>query len=250
MTISTFARGILTASFLAVLTAASTCFAQFSSKGPGMDPRLTRYFGDHKSFSTKVEMEAQEASKGSASMVMNLLMLEGKMRMEMDMAQVKSAQMPANAAAQMKQMGMDKVTIISRPDKKLNWMIYPGLKAYTETPMTSDQLAGAASTNKIEIISLGKETIDGHPCEKRKLITTDETGKKHEALVWNATDLKDFPIQMQMNDSDATVVMKYKETKFEKPDSKLFEAPDGLTKYDSLQGMMQAEMMKRMGAPN
>jgi len=39
------------------------------------------------------------------------------------------------AAAQMKAMGMDKMIAISRPDKKVTYLVYPGLNAYLEMPL-------------------------------------------------------------------------------------------------------------------
>jgi hypothetical protein len=246
MNIFTNVRATLTGCMLGLLTA-GTCFAQAPGGMPGMDANLSKFFGDHKSFSSKAEMEMKGTPQGDTTMTMNFLLLEGKMRMEIDMGQMKSAQIPAEAIAQIKKMGMDKMTVVTRPDKKITWMIYPGLQSYAETAMTSAQIAGIESTNKIEKTSLGKETIDGHPCEKNKVVTTDADGKKHEAIVWNATDLQDFPVQMQVSSPQAEVLMKYKDIKLEKPDSKLFEAPSDFKKYATMQEMMQTEMMKRMG---
>ena len=41
--------------------------------------------------------------------------------------------------------------------------------------------------------------------------------------------------------------MLFKNISFTKPAASLFEPPSGFTKYDSLQTMMQTEMMKKMG---
>jgi hypothetical protein len=41
--------------------------------------------------------------------------------------------------------------------------------------------------------------------------------------------------------------MLFKNISFDKPADSLFAPPADFTKYDSVQSMMQAEMMKRMG---
>ena len=111
--------------------------------------------------------------------------------------------------------------------------------------MSDKEVADAGKDYKMEKTSLGKETIDGHPCEKNKVVATNEKGEKHEVTVWNATDLKDFPIQMQMPDeqSGTSILMKFKNVKLGKPDAKLFDAPTGLTKYDDTQSLMKARRL-------
>jgi len=38
----------------------------------------------------------------------------------------------------------------------------------------------------------------GRPsCVKNKVIVTDDKGDKHESTVWNATDLKNFPVKIE-----------------------------------------------------
>ena len=49
----------------------------------------------------------------------------------------------------------------------------------------------------METTELGKDTVDGHPCVKNKVIVTDNEGSKHESTVWNATDLKNFPVKIE-----------------------------------------------------
>jgi hypothetical protein len=113
--------------------------------------------------------------------------------------------------------------------------------------MSAEDVADLEKTYKVEKTLLGKETLDGHPCEKNKVGVVDGKGGKQEATVWNATDLKDFPIQMQMNQPEATVIMTYREIQFARPDQKQFEAPSGFTKYDSMEKLMEGAMAKMVG---
>jgi hypothetical protein len=173
--------------------------------------------------------------------------LEGKSRFEMDMTEMKGGNTPAQAAAQMKQMGMDKITTISRPDTKTTILIYPGLQAYVENPITDTNAVKAASDFKSQTTELGKETVDGHACVKNKVVVTDTAGKSYESTVWNATDLKNFPIKIETSTGGQTTTMLFKDVKFDKPAAAQFEPPSDYKKYDNMMTMMQEEMMKRMG---
>ena len=126
-------------------------------------------------------------------------------------------------------------------------MVYPGLNSYVEMRMKETKKQAMTKEPKITSTTLGKENVDGHPCVKNKLVITDESGKPQEMVVWNATDLKNFPIQMEMKEQDATITTKFKDIKFGRPDSKLFDPPAGYKKYGSMQELQQAMMQKMMG---
>jgi hypothetical protein len=100
--------------------------------------------------------------------------------------------------------------------------------------------------SEIEITELGKETVDGHSCVKNKAVVTDQQGVKHEFTVWNATDLKNFPVKVEMNEQ-GSATMTFRGINFSKPDANLFVPPTRYTKYGSIQEMMQAVMMKNIG---
>lgn len=214
-------------------------------QGPFVSNSVLKLFGDHKAFTANLEIKAEGPSNPNMTMPGKLAFDSGKSRFEMDLG--KSSMVPAEAVAQMKAMGMDQMVAISRPDKKAQILVYPGLKAYAEMPMAETDAAKSDKDIKMEITEIGKETLEGHDCVKNKAVITDEEGKKHEAMVWNAADLKKFPVKIQQQDQGKNVTMLFKDVKFEKPDQALFDPPAGFTKYDSMQTMMQQEMMKRMG---
>jgi hypothetical protein len=164
----------------------------------------------------------------------------------MDLSDLKGAPLPPQAAAQMKQIGMDKMSTITLPDQSALYIVYPNMKAYAQMSMPN-QDSNTNSDFKVETTELGKETVDGHPCIKNKAVVTDDKGVKHEFVVWNATDLKKFPVKLQMEEQGQQVTMLFKDIKLAKPDSAQFDPPADFKKYDSLQAMMQEEIMKRMG---
>jgi hypothetical protein len=215
--------------------------------GPNFGGSMSKLFGDNKAFSTAVEIQAKDGAAGDTTIPGKLAFDDGKSRFEMDMLKMKNSKMPPGAMEQMKAMGMDKMVVVSRPDKKTSYMIYPGLSAYAEMPLKESESADAVNKLKVETTELGKETVDGHPTVKNKVVVTDEKGKKQEFIAWNATDLKSFPVKLEMSERGATVTMLFTSVKLAKPDAKEFDAPASMKRYDDMMTLMQEEMMKKMG---
>lgn len=222
---------------------AFTASAQFGSSGPGtgISGAMLKLFGETKSFSAKAEARVlDKEQKEISTMPMTLALLDDKLRAEMDLTQAKSSMIPAEAAGMMKQAGMDKMITIVRGDKKVSLLCYPGAQAYAEVPFSESESADT----KVESTEVGKETIDGHPCVKVKLSSTDSKGRPQEAFVWQATDLKKFPIQIQMAQKANTVIVKFEAPRLEKPAASLFDAPADHAKYPNVQALMQGAMLK------
>ncbi len=221
--------------------------ARGGSSGPQFGGVIGKLFGDNQAFSAT--MEFQTADPGGSGKVITmpgkLSFDAGKSRFVMNMADLQGSHMTPDAAAHMKAMGMDQMVAIGRPDKNVSYLIYPGLQSYVENPLPP--AAGTNSNSKIETTELGKETVDGHACVKNKVVVTDNEGVKHESTVWNATDLKNFPVKIVADENGRQVVMQFKNISLTKPAASEFDAPSGYTKYANLQTMMQTEMMKKMG---
>lgn len=219
--------------------------------GGGGNPNLTgamiKLFGNNQIFSANLEFQISDASTPTPMSLPGKIKFDsGKCRFDMNMSDMKGGAMPPGAAAQFKAMGMDQVTAISRPDSKSAYLIYPGMQAYVINPAPEN-----ASTNladyKMDVTELGKETVAGHDCTKNKVVVTEKDGSQHQSTVWNATDLNKFPVKIESNEDNRKMVMIFTQVSFAKPDANSFEAPTSFTKYDSMQSMMQAVIMKRMG---
>jgi hypothetical protein len=215
--------------------------------GPQLDGSTGKLFGDNQAFSAALEMGVTDKSGQPMTMPGKISFDAGKSRFEINLADLKGGQMPPDAAAQMKSMGMDQMVTIARPDKKATCLIYPGLQSYAEMQLSNADSAPTNSDYKVETTELGKETLDGHPCVKNKIVVTEKDGNKHEYTVWNATDLKKFPVKIQTTEQGGDVTMLFKNVTLAKPAASLFDPPADFKKYDNVQQMMQQEMMKRMG---
>ena len=112
-------------------------------------------------------------------------------------------------------------------------------------PLPQEEVAALNRNFKMDKNPLGQEAIDGHPCAKNRVRMTDEQGQKMEFIVWSAADLKDFPIQAQMNDGGTTVVIRYKNVQLARPDAKQFDPPRGYTKHKDIVQLMEAATKRR-----
>jgi hypothetical protein len=172
-------------------------------------------------------------------MPLDFAMLDKKIRVGVDMSKMKSQDLSPQNLEWFKQRGMINVVSIIAPDKIC--VYYPGRKAMLCT-VSSPEAAAAARSPKLTQTELGKETFDGHPCIKKRAMITDEQGQPVEAITWNATDLKGFPIQIQIRDKESTSFVRFKQVQFTKPEAKEFEPPAGYTQFTNEEQLVEALM--------
>jgi len=212
--------------------------------GPSFGGSLVKLFGENSEFTAMLELRTQGGPTDETMLVPGQLAFDqGKSRFEMDISKIQSAKMPPAVGAQMKALGMEKLITISRPDKKASYMLYPGLQSYVESRIQGNE---GPEEFKVETTELGKETVEGHPCVRNKKIIIDKEGTQHESIVWNATDLKEFPVKIQTAEGDVQVSMLFKDVKLSKPDSSQFDMPTNFKKYDDMMTLMQQGMMRRL----
>jgi hypothetical protein len=213
--------------------------------GPGMNDAFLKLFGGNPDFSAAIESRSQ-VEKGQVLVMKGKMVLSGgNARMEFAMD---ASSGDEETAAQLKAMGMDTMVSIARPDKKMSYLVYPSLECCVDMPETDAKADPKAAEDKIEITAVGKETAEGHPCVKNKVVITSPDGTKEESLVWNATDLKNFPVKIEQGSGSEKMTIFFRDVNFAKSDSSLFEVPSSYKHYVNFQTMMQEQMMKRMNS--
>jgi len=215
--------------------------------GPHLGGATGKLFEDNQAFSATMEMQTTDDAGHNITVPGKIGFDTGKSRFECNLADMKGGQMPPDAAAQMKSMGLDERVADARPDKKVAYLICPGIQSYIEMPLPKADSAPTNGDFKVETTKIGKDTVDGHPCVKNKYVVTDKEGIKYEYTVWNATDLKKFPVKIQTTEQGRDAIMLFKNVSLAKPAASQFELPSGYAKYDNVQTMIQQETMKRMG---
>jgi hypothetical protein len=214
---------------------------------PQFSATFAKLFGEHKAFTATIKNDITQISGNETiTMPCKLAFLDGKSRLEIDLTQSKGSQIPPGMTAQLKAMGMGEMTVISVPAKDSVILIYPGLQSYAEVASPNGKGGNDESKIKLSASELGKEAVEGHPCVKNKVLITDAQGKTSQATVWNASDLKKFPVRIDTADENAKIKMVFSDVKFDKPDARLFAPPANFTRYTSIETMMQQALMKRM----
>src|SRR5690606_22600148 len=87
--------------------------------------------------------------------------------------------------------------------------------------------------------AIGKDSLDGHPCVKNKVTFTREDGQKEIHTVWQATDLKNFPVQILTEQKEGTMITRFKAIEFTQPDASTFEAPGEFKEYGDMKSFLQ-----------
>jgi hypothetical protein len=225
----TFAlRAWFLAALFIVLLTRQAVVAQVAAVGSptGINAAFVKLFGAVNSFTARVETQMFDPSqKELVRMPMDFAALDDQVRLEIDLSQAKSKDLTASALAGVKQAGMDRVVSVFRPDKKVTYIIYPGVQSYLILPLAKGDVEALEQGLTLKKSALGKETVDGHPCVKNKATVSNAKGPVLEAITWNAADLKDFPLQIQMNQKDNKVIMRFSQVRLVKPDAKQFDLP-------------------------
>lgn len=245
--ISTYIQRVFVfAMFVAFVSSTHTLFAQ-GMMGMGSAPTdpsqgLAGLLGVSPSFSAKASTVMLDTPTSKPkSYEYGFAVRDGKTRVELDLTKgAKKAD-----ADGMRSMGMDRLVIVNDPATKTALMIYPGLKAYFVSTLPDADSSSASGT--VTRAPLGNETLEGHPCAKSKVTTTAANGKVTESLVWEATDMGNFPIQTQIpTKGGGTSTTTFKEIQNTSPDADLFKASADFTKYGSMQEMIMGSMSRMM----
>jgi hypothetical protein len=213
---------------------------------PGISPpinsSLLKLFGTNTAFSAAAHVRVtDENQKEFMTAPLNLTFLEGKLRADLDLKQLRSTQLPAELLAQLRQIKMDQVTSIVRIDRNAILLVYPELKSYVEMPVPKDETM-ALDKATLTKTPFGTEIIDGKKCAKTKAVLTDRTTRS-EMMLWAAPERPDFPIQIQMTENGYGILLKLQNVRFARPEAKQFEAPAGFQKFETVQRLLVQAMI-------
>ena len=218
----------LPVALLLVLLSGSAAVAQAPSTGTptAINAAFVKLFGTVGAFSAKVDtLVLDPYQKEMVRLLMDFATFEGKVRIEINVAQMQSENLPPSKITELKESGMERVISLFRPDKKVTYIVYPGIQSYVSIPLAKEDTDAFEKGLKLEKTALGKETFDGHACVKNKVVVKDAKGPVLQAVTWNAADLKDFPLQIEIKEKGNTVRMHFTQLRFAKPDPQQFNVP-------------------------
>jgi len=222
-------------------------FAQLDGPGStGVSASLVRLFGTNNAFIAQVEVQfLGKDNKELINTPMTFMLLENKIRLEVNMARMRNKVQP-DALARVKPLGLDSVVSIIRPQKRTTLITFPKLRAFVKLEMPTSEAEAFLTRAKIERKTIGKEKMEGHLCLKQQVVITDDNGHKSEATVWTATDLRDFPVCVATRENEGTVVMRFRQIQFTRAETNKFEPPTGYIECADMQILMGGPVVKFM----
>ena len=190
----------------------------------GVPSAMIKLFGENAAFTAQAEVRVLNSNRVVWLQMPGVFAAaDTKLRVDVDMNLIRS---PSITPAMIKQLGLDRITSVIRPDKKVTYNIYPSKKSFVALALSTEDAQVAAQ--KLEKKPLGKETLDGHACVKNLSTVKSSKGSVLvQATTWNATDLKDFPIQIEIKEGGNTSVMHFQNINLTKPAATLFDVPAG-----------------------
>jgi len=133
---------------------------------------------------------------------------------------------------------------IFRYDTKVMWMLMPSEKMYMEYAFGQKPQGQGSDPSQwtYEDTTMGEETLNGIKVTKYKTIATSTDGKKYGGFSWRTKEginLKQDLLYKEGNEKKR-MVLELTNLKVGRQDPKLFEVPDGYTKFDmgGMMGMM------------
>lgn len=222
--------------------------AQLLDSSVGIGAGLARLFGNVTAFSARGVVQVLDTNRQEIlQSPMNFGLLDGKVRMEFDMAQMRGKTVQPAMINALKKIGMERVTSIIRVDQRLIYVVFTGTRSYVPMEMSKEETEAAQKNVQVVRTPLGKETIDKHPCTKNKVLVKNSKGATLlEATTWNASDLKDFPVLIGVQAKEGTTFLRFSQIQIARPPAAQFEPPAGFTKYTSTDLLMLAAAQKQM----
>ncbi len=217
------------------------------SQAPFLAAAMSEFFSDTRAFTAGAEL-ALPAKDGAEPLKLpfGVAMADGKMRWELNFANVKSAEITPDTLNGMKGMGLDQMCFIYLPGKPLT-LALTGMKAYVEMPLPKVdgvQQQAQEKIGRLEKKEVGRETIAGQPTVKYAVKVPGDDGT---AMVWQATNLQNLPIKIVITKDQQTYQLQLSNIRLGQPDAAYFLVPPGYTKQPDLNAAIQMAAMRSLG---
>ncbi len=220
---------------------------EFNSHAAFLAAALSEFFSDTRNFTAGVEVTVPPLPREAAlKLPFGVAVSDGKMRWELDLANVKSAEFSPAVVSSFKDMGLDRMFFTYVPGKPLI-LVLPGVKSYIEMPNPPGRAVQQQAQQKIgrlEKREIGRETIAGQPTIKYAVKVPGDDGT---ATVWQATNLQNLPVKLVVTKEQKTYQFQLSNVRLGAPDPRYFEVPAGLTKMADLNAVIAAASMRALG---
>lgn len=214
------------------------------SQAPFLAAALSEFFSDTRAFTAGVELTVPAMAGGEAmKLPFGVAMADGKMRWELNLASVKSAELTPDALTGLKGLGLDRMAFIYLPGKPLA-LVLPGMKSYVEMAVPKAEGVQKQAQEKIgrlEKTEVGREIVAGQPTVKYAVKVPGDNGT---ATVWQATNLQNLPVKIAITKEKQTYQLQLSNVRLGQPDPAYFAVPAGFSKQADLGAAISAAAMK------
>jgi hypothetical protein len=119
------------------------------------------------------------------------------------------------------------------PAENRGWLLSEALQGYAPT---SSSLSVTSMTTQVS--AAATQVVNGHPARPETDTFQLSNGSTSVLKVFRATDLRGFPVQISSAGDSAPVTISFTRIKLQAPEAHLFSPPEGFTKYNSGEAMV------------
>ncbi len=214
--------------------ALSQDFTGIAKNAPAFSIVLRQFLGSVSNFSANADYEISSAGHTAWIMPTKLAFWNGEFRLEIDVAAMPNIPLATREAA--KKINFNREIFIVRLDKKVVYDLFPDFAMYIERPISEDSIRKFEEMRKASTFDetrLDEEILDGYSCVKTKLASRQFSGD--QATVWYATDIKRFPIRVEM----PSLNIHFKNVDLAEPNPHLFEVPTDYIRQPDSQAVVK-----------
>ncbi len=117
----------------------------------------------------------------------------------------------------------------------MNYMVMNNMCMQISRPTQQNPFSEAQDAT-IERSPAGTDTVDGHACKVENITVTPHNGQPTKMKVWEAQDLKGFPVKVEMQSSRGPVTLEYKDISLDEQPASLFTHPDNCQQMPGMPG--------------
>jgi hypothetical protein len=219
---------------------AADAFSSLATSLPKMKAVFSKILADTPDFSANAVV-GMFATNGTmlAKMPIDFALTADRMREGIDVMQMP---FPQEVRDVMQKSHLDKIDIITQTDTKKIFIVFPGIEAYQEYPISDDVLDEMTTRTKnvsIKRKEYKQEMIENHPCTQATLVVSETNRPTEIAILRCATDLQNFPIRMDILTPTSTTRFMFENVQLKKPDAALFEVPANYTAFTNTADIMR-----------
>ncbi len=227
-----------------VLATANTP-AGLLDQAPFLAAAMSELFSDSRPFSAVAVLQLP-GDAPNQGIPLGFATLDGKMRWYLNLDQARSSRLDPDTTDWLREAKLSQVILILRPQTNAI-VVLPGVKqwfAFAPPKSAEIQEKAEEKIGFLQKTEVGRETVDTHPCVKYRLDLPKERGGGEEAFVWQATDLKNLPIQFRTRLNGETYGLLFRQIKATPPEAKYFEAPAEYAKISGPEALLKNALLR------